>query len=164
MESFGADVGGVIMNRANDGTDTSFFSGNYLRTTRTTGSFETIRRLVDVRGAENVWIVSKCGPRIQARTLDWMEHHRFYEQTGVLTDHVIFCAKRHQKAGICRELGIRDFVDDRPDVLIPMDGIVDGRFLFNPRHQDLRRFRDQLSGLVIVRSWEQALPLLLVSE
>ena len=30
MERIGIDIGGVIIDRANDGTDTSFFSNNYL--------------------------------------------------------------------------------------------------------------------------------------
>jgi len=34
-EVLGVDIGGVIMDKANDSTDTSFFSENFLETTAT---------------------------------------------------------------------------------------------------------------------------------
>ena len=37
-EKLGVDIGGVIIDRANDRTDTSFFGGNYLETTAVPGA------------------------------------------------------------------------------------------------------------------------------
>ena len=157
MDILGIDLGGVVIDRVNDGTDTSFFGDNYLETTAVPGAIKAIRKLGDSRFGDNIWIVSKCGPRIQTRSLDWLEHHRFYERTGIRSDRVVFCRERVQKAPICWELGITDFIDDRPDTLIPMRMIVDGRFLFNPRTKDLRQHLPQMNGEIIVRNWQQVL-------
>lgn len=65
----GIDVGGVIIDRVrNDGTDTSFLSDNYLATSAVPGAFEHITRLVDHFGAEHVFVVSKCGTKVEDKT------------------------------------------------------------------------------------------------
>jgi hypothetical protein len=130
---FGIDVGGVITDRANDNTDTSFFSGNFLATTAVSGAFASIAILVKALSAQNVFIVSKCGPAIQGKTEKWLEHHDFFGVTGLRRDHVHFCRTREDKTPICARLGITDFVDDRVDVLRFMEGTVARRFLFMPK-------------------------------
>jgi len=77
--------------------------------------------------------VSKCGERVEGLSRAWLAHHRFAERTGIPVDHVRFCRERADKAIHCRELGITDFVDDRPDVLGYLDGIVERRYLFGPQ-------------------------------
>lgn len=128
--TLGIDIGRVIIH--GDGPDTSFVGGSEddaLRTPPLEGSFESIGRLVRLfRG--RVWLVSKCGQRVANRSRRWLDHHRFWETTGVPRDQLRFCRERKEKAGICRELGIGWFVDDRLDVLVPMAGIVPHRFLF----------------------------------
>ena len=93
------------------------------------GAFASIERLVDLFGGR-VWLVSKCGPRVAERSRRWLEHHGFWKATGVAREHLRFCRERRETAGICLELGIGRFVDDRLDVLVPMAGIVPHRFLF----------------------------------
>jgi hypothetical protein len=115
-DALGVDIGGVIIARMHAG-DTSFHSDNSMQTPAIAGAFEALRRLVDERFGERVFLVSKCGPAIQAETLRWLDHSRFYESTGVQRAHVRFCRERHQKAGICSELSITHFVDDRLEVL-----------------------------------------------
>jgi hypothetical protein len=129
MRRIGIDVGGVIIDRANDDTDTSFFSDNYLETTPVSGAFDAIRKIVQYFGPENVFIVSKCGPNTERKTRSWLAHHRVYEMTGLLQANVHFCRRREDKAPICVQVGITDFVDDRPDVLKHMKA-VPRRFLF----------------------------------
>lgn len=46
MDTLGVDIGGVIINRVNDDTDTSFFGDNYLATTATPGVFWALAQLV----------------------------------------------------------------------------------------------------------------------
>lgn len=61
----------------------------------------SLRTLVDTLGAANVYVVSKAGSRIIAKTKQWLEHHRVYERTGLLVEHVHFCARRKDKVHIC---------------------------------------------------------------
>ena len=132
----GIDVGRVLISPG-DSTkpDTSFIAGSLeaaIDTPPHDGMFDVVPSLVE-RFEGRVWIVSKCGPRIQQRTLLWFEHHRFFERTGIAPDKVRFCLKRPDKAIHCRELGITHFIDDRVDVLEPMAGVVPNRYLFGPQ-------------------------------
>lgn len=132
----GIDVGRVLISPGdNTSPDTSFIGGSLqdaLDTPPYAGMFDVVPTLVE-RFDGQVWIVSKCGPRIQERTLQWFEHHQFFERTGIARDRVRFCLKRPDKAVHCRELGITHFIDDRTDVLAPMIGIVPNLFLFGPQ-------------------------------
>ena len=126
----GVDIGRVIIH--GDGPDTNFIGGSdedALRAPAMIGVLEALSRLC-ARFEGRVWIVSKCGPRIEARSRAWLEAHRFFETTGILRQNLRFCRNRKDKAPICLELGIDFFVDDRVDVLLPMLAIVPHRFLF----------------------------------
>lgn len=148
----GIDVGRVLISPGDDATpDTSFIGGSQedaMRTPPYDGMFEELPALVSLfRG--QVWIVSKCGARVRQRTLDWFAHHRFFERTGIDPARVRFCRERPQKAGICAELGITHFVDDRRDVLEPMRNVVRFRFLFGPQREEV----PAEPGIVPVADW-----------
>jgi len=132
----GIDVGRVLITPGDDSRpDTSFIGGTLetaLHTPPYDGMFDVVPALVR-RFEGRVWIVSKCGKRIQERTLQWFEHHRFFERTGIDRRHVRFCLKRPEKAIHCRALGITHFIDDRTDVLGAMVGVVPHRYLFGPQ-------------------------------
>lgn len=126
----GVDIGRVIIH--GDGPDTNFIGGSdedALRAPAMTGVLEALTRLC-ARFGGRVWIVSKCGPRIEARSRAWLDAHRFFETTGISRHNLRFCRNRKDKAPICLDLGIDFFVDDRVDVLLPMLAIVPHRFLF----------------------------------
>lgn len=152
----GVDIGGVIIDRANDGTDTSFFSENYLRTTAVEGVFDALRTLVDVKFGDEVYLVSKCGRNVELKTLHWLEHHDFYAYTGIDRSRVHFCRERHEKAGICKRLDITHFVDDRLEVLSHLT-MVDVRYLFQPRAAEVRKFSHILPNVQQVQSWQELL-------
>lgn len=132
----GIDVGRVLISPGDAGKpDTSFIGGSLedaLNTPPYEGMFDAVPALVR-RFEGKVWIVSKCGQRIQERTLQWFERHRFFERTGIDPRNVRFCLKRPEKAIHCRELGITHFIDDRTDVLDAMVGIVPNLYLFGPQ-------------------------------
>jgi hypothetical protein len=132
----GIDVGRVLISPGDDSApDTSFIGGTLddaLRTPPYEGMFEVVPRLVRRFDAQ-VWIISKCGPRVQQRTRDWLAYHRFFERTGIDARNLRFCLQRPQKAGHCAELGITHFIDDRPDVLDAMVGVVPNLYLFGPQ-------------------------------
>jgi len=132
----GIDVGRVLISPGDDSRpDTSFIGGSIedaLNTPPYDGMFEVVPALVKRFGGA-AWIVSKCGKRVQDRTLQWFEHHRFFERTGIDPRNVRFCLKRPEKAVHCLELGITHFIDDRVDVLEAMIGTVPNLYLFGPQ-------------------------------
>ncbi|MFC0627756.1 hypothetical protein [Kribbella deserti] len=138
MNKLRIDIGRVIIDGSShpDGGDTAFFQGDratLLRTPAVPGAFEAIARLTTLFKGQ-AWLVSKAGPRVQQRTLQWLEHHDFYGRTGIPADHVRFCLRRADKAVHCAELGITHFIDDKPDVHEALAGIVAHRYLFDRRH------------------------------
>ena len=155
-ETLGVDIGGVIIDRVNDGTDTSFFTDNYLRTTAVPGVLDALRELVEKRFGDKVFLVSKCGQRVQDKTLQWLDHHRFYDLTGIGRERVHFCRERHEKAGICEKLGITHFVDDRLEVLGNLT-TVGTLYLFHPQPDEVRRFARFLNRVKQVDSWQEIL-------
>jgi hypothetical protein len=135
--ALGVDFGRVIQGAPGpDGTaDTVFLTGGLdeaLRSPATEGVFETLPRLVELFGGR-VWIISKCGERIQRRTAEWLDFHDFYLRTGVPRTHLRFCRKRADKAIHCRELGITHMIDDRVDVHRAIRELVPYRYLFGPQ-------------------------------
>jgi hypothetical protein len=133
----GIDIGRVIIDGSAhpSGDDTAFFKGgidNALRTPAMRGAFESIARLAKLFEGQ-VWLVSKCGERVEARTRQWLDHHRFFERTAIDAGHLRFCRQRPEKAIHCAQLQITHFIDDRPDVLEALDGIVPHRYLFGPQ-------------------------------
>jgi hypothetical protein len=132
--NIGIDIGRVIMAASDEQgrADTSFLKGSdevAMRTPPNRGAFEVIGALVE-RAAGRVWLVSKCGPRIQALTRRWMHHHAFYAKTGMVEDNVRFCLERRDKALHARELALTHFIDDRLDVHEHLRGIVPSLYLF----------------------------------
>lgn len=153
-EKLGVDIGGVIIDRANDGTDTSFFSENYLKTTAVIDAFVVLKKLVEIRFGEEVYLVSKCGKNVAGKTLRWFDHHDFYTLTGIQKDHVHFCRERYQKAGICEELDITHFIDDKLEVLSYLTS-VRSLYLFQPVPTEVQRFTRFLDRVTQVNSWEE---------
>jgi hypothetical protein len=130
----GVDVGRVLISAADEdgASDTSFLSGSdaaALETPATPGGFEAVAELVRATGGR-VWLVSKCGARVEALTRRWLEHHGFHERTGVPREHLRFCRARREKREHALALGLTHFVDDRLDVLGFLRGVVPHLYLF----------------------------------
>ena len=133
----GVDFGRVIHGGAaiSGEEDTVFLDGDIeeaLRSPATAGMFEVLPGLV-VRFGGRVWVISKCGERIQRRTLHWLDHNDFFGRTGIAPGNVRFCRKRADKAAHCAELGITHMVDDRLDVHHALRGLVPNLYLFGPQ-------------------------------
>ena len=154
ISSLGIDIGGVIIDRANDGTDTSFFSDNFLETTAVPEAFNTIGQLRARKFGAHTFLISKCGLRIEQKSRAWLEHKDFYAQTGVNPDNVIFCRKRHQKAGIAADLRLTHFVDDKLEVLGYMK-TVPTKYLFDPVEAEVAAHREHLGGVTRVQNWPE---------
>jgi len=135
--ALGVDIGRVIIAAGGGRGDTSFLDGDLaaaLATPPSPGALRSLRALVAAFEGR-VWLVSKAGPRVQDRTRRWLDHHRFWEETGVAAGHLRFCRGRADKAEIARALGLTHFIDDRADVLGHMVGLVAHRLLFGPQRR-----------------------------
>ena len=133
----GVDFGRVVHGAAaaSGPEDTVFLHGELdeaLSSPPTEGAFEVLPGLVELFGGR-VWVISKCGERIQRRTLQWMEHHDFHARTGIPPGNVRFCRKRADKASHCAKLGITHMIDDRIDVHRALRGLVPYLYLFGHR-------------------------------
>jgi hypothetical protein len=139
LPTIGIDIGRVIISGDHhpDGSDTSFFSGNdkqLFATPMVPGAFSAIAELV-AQFEGRAWLVSKCGANVAARSMRWLDHHGFWSTTRVSPESVRFCKERRQKAGIAQELALSHFIDDKPDVIASLEGIVEHRFLFGPQQR-----------------------------
>jgi len=133
----GIDIGRVIIDGPAHpgGGDTAFFRGDeaaLLATPEVEGAVEVIARLVELFGGR-VWLVSRCGPVVQARTLRWLDGHDFYRRTGLPPEHVRFCRTWPDKRDHCEELALTHFVDDHPKVHEAIRGTVDYQYFFGPQ-------------------------------
>jgi hypothetical protein len=126
----GIDFGGVIVRNLHEdtGEDTSLQNSSGAEAARY-GAFDAVRQLCSACDGR-VWIVSKAGPRMQERTLSWLQSVDFFSRTGLQPDHVSFCLQRQDKATICRDLEISHFIDDRVHVMQILRGAVPHLCLF----------------------------------
>lgn len=137
----GIDIGRVIIDGSAHpgGGDTAFFTGDeatLVATPAMPGAIETIARLVDAFEGR-VWLVSKCGPRVQERSLVWLRGNDFHARTGVPAGQVRFCRRRPDKRFHCEDLGLTHFVDDHPEVHSAIRGAVDHQYLFGPQRRSI---------------------------
>ena len=116
----GIDIGKVIIEPVKGGAgDTTFRRGDLakaLETPPSPGALEGVAALVEATTGQT-WLISKAGPKMQAKTKRWLKHWDFYGRTGLQPKQVKFCLERSQKADHCRRLKITHFIDDRLDVL-----------------------------------------------
>jgi hypothetical protein len=111
----GIDIGNVII--GGDGEDT-FFTEKFLDTPQVDGAFHSIKAIVDAGHA--VYLISKCGTEVQAKTWDWLDHFKFFEKTGVSASKVYFVHHRMDKQPVAKALSLDVFIDDRRDILQSM--------------------------------------------
>lgn len=159
----GIDFGGVIvikdenMTEGHGKEDTSFFGANWKQTPYEEGVFEEVKRLVDAFGPNNVYIVSKCGPSFQKKTMEWLKYHKFFEKTGMLIGNVRFVLTRPEKADVAKELQLTHFVDDRIDVLAHLRKVKSMRklFLFRPDESTKGYWLYYSPAITKVVNWNQ---------
>ena len=67
------------------------------------GAFDAVAALVRALQGR-VYLVSKCGERIEARTRRWLVQKRFFDRTGLPRENLRFCRERRDKVGIAQAL------------------------------------------------------------
>ena len=120
------------------------------------GAISALKWLKDGRFGENIFLVSKCGPRVQEITREWLVHQQFFEKTGINPEHIRFCLGWDDKAVICYELGITNFIDDRMRILSTLK-TVKNLYLFRPRPTEIKLHSQFPSGVLRLNSWEDVL-------
>lgn len=123
-------------------------------------ALRVIERLVEERFGQKSYIISRVTPEQKVWAQAWLVASQFHEKTGLPARNVEFCVERHEKAAICKRLGITHFVDDRPEVMSHIT-TVPYRYLFQANPDDFEKFRHRLDGVIKVDSWLELEALLL---
>lgn len=129
-QKLGIDIGRVILAGASDVRYSIFSSENYLQTELMPGAVEAISALITHDVFDELYLVSKSTPRIQARTLEILFHRNFFDQTGIHPENTLFCTQSIQKAEIAKSLGLTHFIDDRQPTLRLLPESVRTKLLF----------------------------------
>jgi len=162
----GVDIGNVICGGDTDESDAaSFFGDRWLDTPELPGAFEALSAL-NLRGMALafhngkemgfpgcIWLVSKCGARIEERTRRWLEAREFHEITRIPAERLRFCRDRAGKGPICADLGVTHFVDDRLENLGHVEATVPNRYLFRGRDGEIARNARHMVGVKRVSAW-----------
>jgi hypothetical protein len=140
----GVDCGRVILHQMNG--------------TPVPGAIETLFVIVRNGRFQSIWVVSKCGPKVEAKTIGWLKALDFWQRTGIPEGNIRFCRTYQGKDPICRELGVTDFIDDKPIVLDCLT-TVKRRIAFNPKECDLELHSRQGGRRIdrVVRNWPDAM-------
>ena len=153
IERLGVDVWGTIRNMRS-------FEGEMIP-----GAFLALKQLVDKRFGKNVWLVSAA--QTGEGTLHWLEKQNFYEETGILPEHVKFC-RIWEKVSLYDKLGITHVIDDNDFVLAQLT-IAGHRYRLKTAYSLMPVFSEEGSAddgtpIQVVTSWEQVLNMLLHKE
>lgn len=125
------------------------------------GALESVRTLAASGDFERVYVVSRVNflGRLFFPFRLWLLD--FWGYTGVPRGHLYFCRRDKDKAVICEELGITDFIDDRLKVLHFLR-TVERRYALNPhRKREFKKYPETAAEVTIIKSWDELLPLLL---
>ena len=125
----GIDIGGVIVDRVGEDSDTSFFGTCPMDTPAVDGALSAIGHLFRDVFDGQVHIVSKAGPRISALSTEWLRQKGVFTEIGLPESNLWFVRARADKAPICKRLGVTHFIDDRMDILQRLT-TVEHRYLF----------------------------------
>jgi hypothetical protein len=156
----GLDFGGVIVkpHHSNDAEDTSLKGTGQIEVAHD-GMLDGVRAMVTQTGGA-VWIISKARPKMQEATRAWLNAVNFFSQTGMPPENLRFCLERSEKKGICEELAITHYVDDRIHIMQILRYSVPHLFMFGPNEN--RRFVPPWAAFAT--SWPELVGKVLVSS
>ena len=120
------DIGGVIRTRF----DKTKSIEEYLAATPLKQASEVIGNIINLCGADNTFIISKCPLYAENVIMKWLDSQNFFTDIGFISSNVYFCRERTDKAQIAKQLSLTHFIDDRVEVLDAMQDTVSNRILF----------------------------------
>ena len=138
----GVDMGGVITRLLHTVADedtaiSDWRSPEQALALQVPGAIAGVRQLVELANG-GVWIVSKAGPKVEDWSREWLHTVGFFGSSGLWPSNLRFCRQREDKAGICQELQLTHFIDDRVHVMQILRNVVPHLILFNPSDDDRR--------------------------
>lgn len=138
----GIDIGNVIIG---GGGDDTFFddSKECIDTPELEGALESIRRLY-ITGEHELHLISKCGTKIEKKTLVWLRYNHVENAIPLHRTH--FVRKRHLKVYMAMALELDIFIDDRQDIFDSMVGYVKHPILFTSWEQTNAELERIFSG------------------
>ncbi|MBI5797462.1 hypothetical protein HZA98_00990 [Candidatus Woesearchaeota archaeon] len=150
--ALGVDVGGVIIDTSDGGIENPFFGEDGFVQARVHYFAFSVLKDLNVLFHGQVYVVSKCHSRMERKICAWMEVHDFSRRTGIPFDHIYFCKERNEKAPLCLNLEISDFVDDHLDVLHYLHS-VPYKYLFQGHPDDIEEYQNLLPFVHHVHNW-----------
>lgn len=157
-QRIGIDIGRVIIGPILGGKEDTSFLGKRLEealhSPPAPGAIEGVADLVARTGGQ-AWLVSKCGPGVQAKTKAWLGHHQFWRRTGMDPSHLRFCLKRPDKALHAKQLRLTAMIDDRVDVLVHLEGLVGERLLFGEQDRPAPAWAIHVKTWADVGAWAE---------
>ena len=160
--NLGVDVGGVIIDWIpHIGKELDLKGPRYLETPEVADAVASLKTLNEGVFKERVFLVSKYDPKYgPERVIEWLDVHNFWERTGIPKSHFYPCAERNEKAGICNNLNITHFVDDRTEVLSHMTNDVLHLIAFQSK--DFNEYPEISDKVTRVESWEELMHILTI--
>lgn len=163
-EKLGIDIGNVIIDhRAGVDVFDGMTGRAYAAIPEVENALKSIRTLRDGRFGPSIVLVSHASAWAEQKIRFWLDHHAFFEKTGVARDQVRFCRDRRDKAAICAREAVTHFVDDRPEVLQHLQGVVTHRYLFGAL-AELSVEQVRSMGLTVCENWTDAERMLLADR
>ncbi|MFH5230876.1 hypothetical protein [Antrihabitans spumae] len=150
----GVDVGGVIVDRAAENSDTSFFGLKPMDTPAVDGALDALQQLT-VSFEWRVHLVSKARSTTAATSRRWLEHIDFHSRTGIDPHNVHFVQNRQDKVPVCERFGVTHFIDDRVEVLGYLRDCVPRRYLFTGGLGTNGRPNGTPTDLIVVGDWTE---------
>lgn len=154
QETLAVDIGGPIINARGGSTPEQ-----YLAAQPTDGCFEGLRALAG-RFGQRIHLISQCNEVVQYVKLAWMARQDFNERTGVSKGRIHFVRLPHEKAEVCKKLGVTHFADDRPSILAFAKS-VPHIYAFRVDPFELAQHPDVAARATLVQDWEALLGALL---
>jgi hypothetical protein len=148
LVALGVDLNGVIRARKGD--------ADISPRPEVEGAVRRLLRLHHKRFGDNMGVLSTAAPGKRDARMSWLDEAKIFARTGIPRANVTFCNTRQEKSKRAGEAGYTHFVDDHPEVLIAMAGIVPHRFLFDPPPGELERCSDeQMEGITLAWTWKE---------
>lgn len=141
----GLDVGGVLNQHNNDQSSADSKEWWLKLSSEAPDAIESVRRLVELFGPDNVYVISKVGADMQRLTETWLHDvMNICGQTGLRAENIHFCRKRSGRDGkgpLAARLQLSHFVDDNFECL---------ESVFNDQSGNSREYVEQFRGRLVL--------------
>ncbi|MCC2631934.1 MAG: hypothetical protein K0S20_633 [Patescibacteria group bacterium] len=154
----GIDCGGVLLANYDRQTGRNIpFNESFFEYPEIDGAVESVKRLVDIFGQENVFLVSMVSEERRPGLLEWLKGIGLIGEDSFTESNLYFCRRNADKAGICSKLGITHFVDNRLEVLRHLSH-VPHLYLLQPSQHEMDTFTASVPQIEFVaETWSELL-------